>query len=152
MASSVIIDKQHIESFFQPDLNFESLISSEKLKFHKDQSNFVSELITFLYYHYNESPIENIEKIINILNNNSKKEFKKNYCLEFGNNFAKIKDIDGNLLNYKCNPLNNEDYLKFLHKIRTLIISCKELNIEEKGELCKLERYFMKKYLKKISY
>ncbi|TFF92596.1 MAG: hypothetical protein EU543_05355 [Promethearchaeota archaeon] len=45
--------------------------------------------------------------------------------------------------NYKI-----EDYLRMLNKVRELIKSCQELNLNEKAELCKLERCFMKSYLK----
>ncbi len=152
MASNVITEKTYIERFFQPNLNFNSPISSENIKYLFNQSNFASDLIPFLYYHYNESPIENIEKIIKILSNNSEKDFKNKFGLEFGNNYIKVRDIYNNSYIYRFNPIIDEDYLKFLHRIRTIIISYNELKLEEKGELCRLERFFMKKYLEKIRY
>ena len=152
MASNVIIEKTHIERFFQPDLDFKSSLSSGILDIHQDQSEFISELIPYLYYHYNESPLDNIAKITNILLSNIKEEIKEKFYIEFGESCAKIKDLNGNSLIYRNSYLRNEDYLEFLRKIRILINSCNDLNIEEKGELCKLERYFMKKYLQRINF
>ncbi|MBY9006751.1 MAG: hypothetical protein KGD63_08340 [Candidatus Lokiarchaeota archaeon] len=152
MASNVIIEKTYNERFFQHDLKLEIKLSSEALENHQIPSKHFTELIPYLYYYFNECPIDNITKITNILLRRIKKEFRKVYTLEFKDNFVVIKNDNGDSYIYKNNYLEEEDYLEFMRKIRHLIISCDDLNIREKGELCRLERYFMKKYLEKINF
>ncbi|MBN1215165.1 MAG: hypothetical protein JXA99_06945 [Candidatus Lokiarchaeota archaeon] len=147
MASNVLAEKTHIEGFFQPDLNFEMILDFEALINHHTCFN---NLIPYLYYHYNESPLNNIIKITDFLLANIKNEIGKEYRLEFRNNFALIKNDEGACFLYR-NHLNEKNYLDFIKKIRFLILSYDKFDIKEKGDLCKLERFFMKRYLNKIN-
>ena len=42
------------------------------------------------------------------------------------------------------------EYIILLEKIRTLLTNCPDLTTKQKIDFCCIERYFMKKYLKKI--
>ncbi|MFO7796893.1 MAG: hypothetical protein ACQERB_10115 [Promethearchaeati archaeon] len=150
MASNVkILEPAHIERFFQRDLDNLS-ISSEELNFHEQKFNFISELLTFLYSHLNKGSIYNIENLINILIEIPNKKFERNIFNEFDPSLTEVGEYHITFSLTERKNYKIEDYLRMLNKVRELIKSCQELNLNEKAELCKLERCFMKSYLKKM--
>jgi len=151
MASNVkILEPAHIERFFQRDLDNLS-ISSEELNFHEQKFNFISELLTFLYSHLNKGSIYNIENLINILIEIPNKKFERNIFNEFDHSLTEVGEYHITFSLTERKNYKIEDYLRMLNKVRELIKSCQELNLNEKAELCKLERCFMKSYLKKMN-
>ena len=151
MASNVkILEPAHIERFFQRDLDILS-ISSEQLNFHEQKFNFISELLTFLYSHLNKGSIYNIENLINILIEIPNKKFERNIFNEFDPSLTEVGEYNITFSLTERKNYKIEDYLRMLNKVRELIKSCQELNLNEKAELCKLERCFMKGYLKKMN-
>ncbi|MBD3213868.1 MAG: hypothetical protein GF311_14760 [Candidatus Lokiarchaeota archaeon] len=150
MASNVYIERTHIEKFFQRDLDRFS-ISSEELNFHEQKFNFISELLSFLYSQISKNIIQDIENLINILVDIPNKKFEKNIFSEFNSSLAKVGDFEVTFTLDKQAIYSVEDYLRMLNKVRELTTSCSELSLHEKAELCKLERCFMKNYLKEVN-
>ncbi len=150
MASNVYVKKTHFEKFFQKDLD--SLpIQSDELSFHENKFNFISQLISLLHTHSVENPLEDLHDIVNILLRIPNKEFENDFFTQFAPVFTEIDNVNTKLIMYNQIEYSIDEYLKFLRIIRVFILKCHDFNIYEKGDLCKLERFLMKIYLKKIN-
>jgi len=150
MASNVYIERTHIERFFQRDLDRFS-ISSEELNFHEQKFNFISELLCFLYSQIRSNIIDDVENLIKILIDIPNKKFEKNVFNNYNSSIEEIGDFQVTFSLEQKRTYEIEDYLRMLNKVRELTTSCTDLSLNEKANLCKLERCFMKNYLKKIN-
>jgi len=150
MASNVSINKTHFEKFFQKDLD--SLpINSDELTFHENKFNFISQLLSLLHTYSDESPLEDLHNIVKILLKVPNKQFEKDFFAQFTPLFTEIDNMTTKLILYNKIEYSINDYLKFLRIIRVFLLKCQDFNLYEKGDLCKLERFLMKIYLKKMN-
>ncbi|TFF98729.1 MAG: hypothetical protein EU547_00630 [Promethearchaeota archaeon] len=153
MASNISISKTHIERFFQEEDLDNIPLSTERTTYHPYKYSFISEVVTILYLHSKENISDELHKIITVLieipdNKYERKEFKEVKW--------KIKTIQKNKGKEGLHlPINEnleyeiEDYLNLLKQVRSLVSCCKR--IQDKGDLCKLERQLMLIYLKKLN-
>ncbi|TXT60708.1 MAG: hypothetical protein BAJALOKI1v1_1230012 [Promethearchaeota archaeon] len=150
MASNVYVKKAHIEQFFQTDLDNLPLHSDEH-NFHENKYNFISELLSLLYTHSVDDPLKDLHNIVNVLLQVPNKQFENKFFSIYQRAFPEKEKFSLSQLKNKTHEYSIDDYLKFLRAIRVFIITCKEFNIEQKADLCRLERFFMKNYLKRMN-
>ncbi|MHA1437373.1 MAG: hypothetical protein ACTSPD_07320 [Promethearchaeota archaeon] len=106
-------------------VNFLNIKRNQNLKF-----KLISELVSILFMHKNSTDnFRNISKLINFLLNTD-----ANYYYKCGN--ESYGDIN--------------KYLIVIKEIRSIMENNPNLSNKQRGEICIIERYFMKLYLKEF--
>ncbi len=152
MVINISISKTHIEKFFQEDLD-SIPVNVHSTCFHEIKYTFLSELISIFYLHSTYSFLDGFHNALNILADIPDTRFEKE-IFTGGRKGGKSRAYQDNNkgLNIPLNERLNYDidsYLILLDKVRFLVAYCKGLN--EKAELCKLERRLMLIYLKELN-
>jgi hypothetical protein len=153
MASNISISKTHIERFFQEEDLDKIPLTTKATTYHKFKYSFISEIVSILYLHSTEDISDQLHKLITVLLQIPDKKYESKEFTEANWNINPTpKNIDKEELHLKIDDNYNyqiEDYLRLLNQVRCLMPCCKE--IQEKGDLCKLERRLMLIYLKQLN-
>lgn len=147
MSSGVV--KNRYRNIPTIDLPIQALFKFDKKEGQKCKFYFISELVSMLFTQNNS---QESFKIISSLIKLSLKAPEENFAdvIFSGNNAGAFNNIDNEVkcfLNQKFRVDKNMCLL-MLNRVRSILINCPDLTNNQKFDYCRIERYFMKSYLK----
>lgn len=147
MSSGVV--KNRYRNIPTIDLPIQALFNFDKKEGQKCKFHFISELVSILF---TQNKSQESFKIISSLIKLSLKAPEENFAdvIFSGNNAGAFNNIDNEVkcfLNQKFRVDKNMCLL-MLNRVRSILINCPDLTNKQKFDYCRIERYFMKSYLK----